>query len=67
MKFNLDWSIFLTELPGGGETYLDLLISGLWWTLGVSACAWIIAMVFGSLIGTIRTTQQFWLVQFSNA
>ena len=67
MKFDLDWGIFFQEIPGGGETYLDLLISGLWWTLGVSACAWIIALVVGSVIGTIRTTQQPWLVRLGNA
>ena len=37
MKFDLDWGIFFQEIPGGGDRYIDLLISGLWWTLGVSA------------------------------
>ena len=67
MKLDLDWGVFFHELPGGGETYLDLLISGLWWTLGVSACSWVIALVVGSVIGTIRTTQQPWLVRAGNA
>ena len=67
MKFNLDWGIFFEEIPGGGDRYIDLLISGLWWTLGVSAAAWIIALVVGSVIGTIRTTQQPWLVRAGNA
>jgi len=66
-KFDLDWGVFFQEIPGGGETYLDLLISGLWWTLAVSACAWIIALVVGSVVGTIRTTQQPWLVRLGNA
>lgn len=63
MKFDLDWGVFFQEIPGGGETYFDLLVSGLWWTLGVSACAWAIALVVGSAIGTMRTTQQPWLVR----
>jgi glutamate/aspartate transport system permease protein len=67
MKFDLDWGIFFQEIPGGGERYIDLLISGLWWTLGVSACAWVVAMAFGSVIGTIRTTQSPWLVRAGNA
>ena len=67
MKFNLDWGVFFQEIPGGGETYLDLLISGIWWTLGVSAVAWVIALVIGSIIGTIRTTQQPWLVSIGTA
>jgi glutamate/aspartate transport system permease protein len=67
VKFDLDWGVFFQEIPGGGETYLDLLISGLWWTLGVSACAWVIALVLGSVVGTIRTTQSPWLVRLGNA
>jgi glutamate/aspartate transport system permease protein len=66
VKFDLDWSVFLEEVPGGGETYLDLLVSGLWWTLGVSACAWVIALAVGSVVGTIRTTQQPSLVRIGN-
>ena len=67
MKFNLDWSIFFQEVPGGGDRYIDLLISGVWWTLGVSAAAWVIAIAVGSVIGTIRTTQSPWLVRAGNA
>jgi glutamate/aspartate transport system permease protein len=67
MKFDLDWMVFFQEIPGGGERYIDLLISGVWWTLGVSACAWLIALVIGAVIGTIRTTQQPWLVRAGNA
>ncbi len=33
----------------------------------MSACAWVIALVVGSVIGTIRTTQQPWLVRVGNA
>jgi glutamate/aspartate transport system permease protein len=66
LKFDLDWTVFFQEIPGGGETYLDLLLSGLWWTLGVSACAWIIALAIGSVIGTIRTTPSPWLVRLGN-
>src|SRR6478752_3844957 len=64
--FNLDWSIFFQDSPGG-DRYVDLLISGIWWTLGVSFAAWIIAMVVGSFVGTIRTTQNAWLVRLGNA
>ena len=67
MKFDLDWGIFFQEIPGGGERYIDLLISGLWWTLGVSAVAWVVAMIVGSVIGTVRTTQSPWLVRAGNA
>ncbi len=33
----------------------------------MSACAWVIALVLGSVIGTIRTTQHTWLVRAGNA
>jgi len=44
-----------------------MLLSGLWWTLGVAACSWIIAMLFGSVIGTLRTTDSRVLVFLGNA
>jgi glutamate/aspartate transport system permease protein len=67
MGFSLDWSVFLQELPEGGVFYWEMLLSGLWWTLGVAACSWIIAMLFGSVIGTLRTTDSRVLVFLGNA
>ena len=67
MKFDLDWGIFFQEIPDGGDRYMAISDLGAWWTLGVSACAWIIALVVGSVIGTIRTTQEPWLVRAGNA
>ena len=52
----MDWKVFLDTAPSGGMTYLGWLISGLFWTLAVSACAWVIAFSLGSLIGVMRTT-----------
>ncbi|MCA3068825.1 MAG: amino acid ABC transporter permease [Rhodocyclaceae bacterium] len=67
MGISLDWSVFLQELPEGGVFYWEMLLSGLWWTLGVAACAWIIAMLFGSVIGTLRTSDSRMLVFLGNA
>jgi len=67
MKFNLDWGVFFQEMPGGGETYWELLLEGVGWTMAGSACAMVIALVLGSIIGTIRTTNNVWLVRFGNA
>jgi glutamate/aspartate transport system permease protein len=67
MGFKLDWHVFFDELPGGGEQYWQLMVSGLVWTLAVSASAWLIALVVGSVVGTIRTTQSNWLVRAGNA
>jgi len=63
----LNWGVFFDELPGGGERYWQLIVSGIGWTLAVSACAWVIALIIGSIIGTIRTTTTPWMVHFGNA
>ena len=63
----LNWHIFFEELPGGGEQYWEVLLSGVGWTMAVSACAWIIALVLGSVIGTARTTDHPWMVRLGNA
>jgi len=73
-----DWQIFCTEtvtgevLPGcfgrGGDiTYLNWLLSAWGWTLSVSALALVVALVFGSLMGILRTTPDRRLVFFGNA
>jgi len=67
MGISLDWSVFLQELPEGGVFYWEMLLSGLWWTLGVAACSWLIAMLFGSVIGTLRTSDSRVLVFLGNA
>jgi glutamate/aspartate transport system permease protein len=67
MKLDLDWGVFFQEIPGGGNRYLDLLLSGVVWTLAVSACAWVIALAIGSVIGTVRTTDRPLLVRLGAA
>jgi len=67
MGISLDWSVFLQELPEGGVFYWEMLLSGLWWTLGVAACSWVIAMVFGSIVGTLRTLDNRFVVFLGNA
>ena len=62
-----NWGIFLEELPGGGEKYWQLIVGGIYWTLAVSACAWVISLLLGSVIGTIRTTDKPWMVRLGNA
>lgn len=49
MKYNWNWGI-LFEDP-----YFGWLVSGIEWTLIVSAVAWIIAFSLGSLVGVART------------
>jgi glutamate/aspartate transport system permease protein len=67
MTYVFNFGVFFEELPGGGEEYWQLIVSGVGWTLAVSACAWVIAIALGSVIGTIRTTNNPWLVRLGNA
>src|SRR6516165_5522993 len=55
VNYHWNWHIFLEPNPTGAGTYLDMLLSGLWLTIATSLCAWIIALVTGSVIGVLRT------------
>ena len=55
MNYNWNWHIFLEPAPNGTGTYLDMLMSGLVLTIKTALCAWIIALVTGSIIGVLRT------------
>lgn len=55
MSYHWNWHIFLEPNPSGGGTYLDMLLSGLLLTLKTALWAWVIALVFGSLVGVMRT------------
>lgn len=61
MNYHWNWGVFFQETPEGGTFYWEILLSGLGWTLAVSVVAWLIAMIAGSVIGTMRTTQSHWL------
>ncbi len=55
MNYNWNWHIFFEPDPTGGGTYLDMLLSGLALTIKTALLAWIIALIFGSIIGVLRT------------
>ncbi len=55
MSVDWNWGIFLQQAPFGNTTYLGWLWSGFQVTVAVSACAWIIALVVGSIFGIMRT------------
>jgi len=50
----LDWQVFLED-DGGGRTYLEWMFEAWGWTLSVAGSAWVVAMVVGALVGTLRT------------
>ena len=66
MNFRWEWEVFLRD-TGGGQTYLEWLMSAWGWTLSVAACAWVVAFVLGSVVGTLRTPPNPWLVRLGNA
>jgi glutamate/aspartate transport system permease protein len=55
VNYHWNWHIFFEPAPNGTGTYLDMLLSGLALTIETAICAWILALVFGSIIGVLRT------------
>lgn len=59
----LGLGIFLEDTPDGDTTWGMSLLSGLEYTLLLVVCAWVIAMVLGSVLGVVRTTKhRFWVM-----
>jgi glutamate/aspartate transport system permease protein len=61
-----DWQVFFQD-TGGGQTYLNWMMSAWGWTLMVSAFSLVVALVVGSLMGIFRTTPVKPLVWIGNA
>ena len=60
-----DWQVFLND-DGSGRTYLRWMLDAWGWTLAVAGCSWVLAMVIGALMGTLRTLQDKpWLVRLA--
>jgi len=60
-----DWEVFLQD-TGGGETYLNWLMSAWGWTLSVAICSLVVALSVCSVMGFLRTTPNKWLVALGN-
>jgi glutamate/aspartate transport system permease protein len=53
---DLNWHVFLEPAPsGGGATYLDWTFAGLKITVLLSMASWVIALLWGSVMGVLRT------------
>ncbi len=61
-----DWQVFLQD-TGGGQTYLEWMMSAWGWTLSVALLALIVALVLGSLMGILRTVPSKGLQFIGNA
>ena len=63
-----DWQVFLEDPGGKIPTYWQWLVSAWGWTVSVSLCSLVVALLLGSLVGVIRTLPDSpWLVRFGNA
>ena len=49
-----DWKVFLND-DGSGRTYLQWMFDAWGWTLSVAGASWVVAMLVGALVGTLRT------------
>ena len=67
MNYNWNWGIFWELSPDASGTYLQTLYYGLGWTLATALTAWVIALVLGVIVGTVRTTPLVWAVRLGNA
>lgn len=54
MNYQWDWQVFLRD-DGSGRTYIEWMLSAWGWTLSVAVCAWVVALLLGSVVGTLRT------------
>jgi glutamate/aspartate transport system permease protein len=55
VNYHWNWHIFWEPAPSGTGTYLDMLLAGLVLTIETALGAWIIALLFGSIVGVLRT------------
>jgi glutamate/aspartate transport system permease protein len=61
-----DWQVFLND-DGSGRTYLQWMMDAWGWTLSVAGCSWVVAIVMGGTMGTLRTLPNSpWLVRMAN-
>jgi glutamate/aspartate transport system permease protein len=66
VNYHWNWAIFWELSPDGAHTYFATLMIGTGWTLLTSACAFTLALAFGSLIGVLRTSPFPWATRLGN-
>jgi glutamate/aspartate transport system permease protein len=67
LNYTWQWSIYVQPAADGSGTWIHYLVIGLLWTLATALAAWVIALVVGSVVGTLRTTPMKWVVRLGNA
>jgi glutamate/aspartate transport system permease protein len=66
VNYHWNWPIFWELSPDGVHTYFATLMLGTGWTLLTSACAFTVALVFGSLVGVLRTSPFPWAMRLGD-
>jgi glutamate/aspartate transport system permease protein len=67
VRYNWNWGILWQTSADSLNSWIMTLVHGLGWTLATAACAWVIALVLGSVGGVMRTTPSKWAVRLGNA
>jgi glutamate/aspartate transport system permease protein len=66
VNYHWNWAVFWELSPDGVHTYWQTLLMGTGWTLLTAACAFIIAIAVGSLVGVLRTSPSTWAVRIGD-
>ena len=66
MGYHWNWKVLFAQEPGDTGTFLHYLVVGLEWSLACALCAWVIALLVGAIVGTLRTTNHRWVVAIGN-
>lgn len=55
MNYTWNWGVLFQSTGIGHSTYFDWILTGIGWLFIIAIVAWSIAMVFGSILGIMRT------------
>jgi glutamate/aspartate transport system permease protein len=66
MGYHWNWGILLAPEPGGTGSFIHYLLVGLGWSIVTALCAWVLALLIGATVGTLRTTTNAWVVRIGN-
>lgn len=66
MNYNWNWGIFWELSPDATGTYMATLLQGLRWTVATGLSAWLIALLLGLVVGTLRTVPSRRIVMLAN-
>ncbi|MDH6591472.1 glutamate/aspartate transport system permease protein [Variovorax sp. TBS-050B] len=57
MNYDWSWAVFRELSLDGLNTYWEMLMIGVGWTLALALVAWVLALLCGSVLGVMRTVR----------